>query len=64
MNFQQKIAVGIADVVVLIELCVSLLFANMDPDNLSSIFFKYFFSMLVPTLVLATVFVRRLADTR
>ncbi len=60
MNIQQKIAVGITDIAVLAELSVSLFLANKDLENFSSIFFKYFFTMLVPTLILAFVSIRRL----
>lgn len=59
MNFHQKIAVGVTDVAVLAELCISMFLANQDLDNFSSVFFKYFFLMLLPTLVLARVFIKR-----
>lgn len=60
MNIQQKIAVGITDIAVLTELCISMYFANMDLDNFSSVFFRYFLSMLAPTLIVAWVSIRRL----
>ncbi|MFZ2448497.1 MAG: hypothetical protein WAW37_19225 [Syntrophobacteraceae bacterium] len=60
MNFHQKITVGITDVVILVELSVSLYLANQDPENYASVFCKYFFSMLVPTLILAKIFIRKL----
>ncbi|MCE5335968.1 MAG: hypothetical protein LLG06_15410, partial [Desulfobacteraceae bacterium] len=60
MNFNQKIAVGVTDVAVLAELCISMFFANRDLENFSSVFFKYFFVMLLPTLVLARIFIKRL----
>lgn len=62
MNLQQKIVVGIVDIAVLAELSGSLYIANQDIDNLSSVFFKYFFMMLIPTLVLALLFLRRLGS--
>lgn len=62
MNIQQKIAVGITDIAVLTELCISMYVANMDLDNFSSLFFKYFFSMLAPTLIVAWLSIRRLGD--
>ncbi len=62
MNLQQKIVVGIVDIAVLAELSGSLYIANQDIDNLSSVFFKYFFMMLIPTLVLAVLFLRRLGS--
>lgn len=60
MNIQQKIAVGVTDIAVLAELSVSLFLANKDLENFSSIFFKYFFSMLVPTLMIGVFSIRRL----
>ncbi|MEN6440448.1 MAG: hypothetical protein ABFD97_17885 [Syntrophobacter sp.] len=62
MNSQQKIAIGIVDVAVLAELCLSLYISNKDIDNFTPLFFKYFFSMLVPTLILAKVFIKRLGS--
>ncbi len=62
MNLQQKIAVGITDIAILGELCLSLYMANRDLDNYSSIFFKYFFTMLIPTIIFAIVFIKRLAE--
>jgi hypothetical protein len=60
MNIRQKIAVGITDIAILVELCVSLYIASHDPENYSSVFFKYFFTMLVPTLVFAKISIKRL----
>ncbi|MEM5788728.1 MAG: hypothetical protein AAGU11_15570 [Syntrophobacteraceae bacterium] len=60
MNFQQKIAVGVTDIAILVELAVSLYFSNKDPDNFTSVFLKYFFTMLIPTLILAKISIRRL----
>jgi hypothetical protein len=62
MNIHQKIAVAITDIAVLAELCLSLFLANSDLDNFSSLFFRYFFAMMVPTLVLAAVSIRRLGS--
>ncbi len=60
MNFHQKIAVGVTDVLVIGELCVSMYFAGQDPENLTPIFLKNFLCMLVPTLLLAKVTITRL----
>jgi hypothetical protein len=62
MNIQQKIAVGITDIAVLAELCASLYLANSDLDNFSSLFFRYFFSMMAPTLVFASISIWRLGS--
>ncbi len=62
MNLHQKIAVGVTDIVILAELSLSLYVANSDLDNFSSLFFKYFFCMLVPTLILAKISIKRLGS--
>ncbi len=60
MNVRQKIAIGIVDVLVIAELCVSMYLANQDPDNFNTVFFKSFVVMLVPTLIAARVAIKRL----
>jgi hypothetical protein len=59
MNIEQKIAVGVIDVIVLAELCVSLYLANKDLENFTPLFFKYFFMLLIPTLILAWIFIKK-----
>jgi len=59
MDLYKKIAIAIVDVVVLIQLTVSIYIANSDLDNFTPLFFKCFFSMLVPTLVLTCLFMRK-----
>lgn len=43
------------NVMVVSELCVAMYFAQQTPDRLTPVFFKVFFSLLVPTLVAAVV---------
>lgn len=62
MNTHQKFAIAAADVAIIAELCLSLYISNKDLENFTSVFFKYFFVMLVPTLILLKVFVRRLGS--
>lgn len=59
MNIQQKIVIAILDVVMIVELCISMYFAGLDPSNFTSAFCKSFFSMLIPTLVIARIMVKR-----
>jgi hypothetical protein len=40
---------------VLAELCVAMYMAAQEPDEFTPVFFKVFFSLLAPTLVLAAV---------
>jgi hypothetical protein len=60
MNFRQKVAVAILDVLVIAELCVSMYIASQDPENLTPVFMKNFLSMVIPTLLLAWVIIKRL----
>ena len=58
MNLQQKIAVAVMDVALLVELCISMYFAQKNPENFTPVFFKYFLIMVIPTLVLAMIVVK------
>ncbi len=58
MNLQQKIVVIILDILLLVELCISMYFANKTPDMLTPVFIKYFFTMCIPSLILAKIGVR------
>jgi hypothetical protein len=49
------IRVVLVNVLVLVELCVAMYFANENPDDFTPVFFKVFFSLLVPTLILASI---------
>ena len=60
MNFWQKVGVAILDVIILVELAVSIYFANRNPGDFASIFFLMFFSLLVPTLILARFVIKGL----
>jgi hypothetical protein len=60
MNFRQKVAVVILDVLIIAELCVSLYLGNQDPENLTPIFFKSFLTMVIPTLIIARVIIKRM----
>lgn len=59
MDYRQKIAVIVVDVVVIIELCVSLYLASGNPEDYTATFFKAFFIMVIPTLVAYKLTVRR-----
>jgi hypothetical protein len=60
MNFRQKVAVAVLDVVVIAQLFVSMYLATQEPDNLTPIFLKSFLTMVVPTLLLAKLVIGRL----
>ncbi|MDI6790493.1 MAG: hypothetical protein QME44_07385 [Thermodesulfobacteriota bacterium] len=60
MNFQQQIAVVAMDVALLVELCISMYFAQKNPENFTAVFFKCFLIMVIPTLILARIVIKRL----
>jgi|WetSurMetagenome_2_1015567.scaffolds.fasta_scaffold679934_1 hypothetical protein len=60
MNFRQKVAVAVLDVVVIVQLCVSMYLATREPDNLTPVFLKSFLTMVVPTLLLGKLVIGRL----
>ena len=60
MNFQQKIAVVIMDVLILAELCFGMFMAHNNPESFTPVFFKSFLGMLIPTLIVARIVIKRL----
>ena len=59
LNLRQKIVVVTLDVLLLIELCIAMYFANLAPDAFTPIFVKTFFSLLLPTVLTGLFFLRR-----
>ena len=49
------IRVVLVNVLVLAELCIAMYMAAQQPDEFTPVFFKVFFSLLAPTLLLAAV---------
>jgi hypothetical protein len=60
MNFRQKVAVAALDVLVIVELVASIYFAGQNPEDFTSIFLLMFFSLLIPTLIVARFVIRGL----
>jgi len=60
MNFQQQIAVVAMDVALLVELCISMYFAQKNQENFTAVFFKCFLIMVIPTLILGRIVIKRL----
>lgn len=56
-----KLFAALINFLVICELFVAMYFASQDPDRLTPVFFKIFFSLLVPTIVAAFVGRRLLA---
>jgi hypothetical protein len=60
MNMQQKIVIILADCLILVEVFIAMYFAHQNAEQLTALFVKYFFSMLVPTLIFTKVAMRLL----
>ena len=62
MNLKQRIAVILMNLAMLTELTISIYLSSGDPENFTALFCKYFFSMLIPTLITAKLVVKRLGS--
>lgn len=61
MSWDQKLVVIVTDILLILELCLSMYMASKTTTELlSSVFMKSFFLMCIPTLVIAWFSVRRL----
>jgi hypothetical protein len=49
------IRVVTVNVLVLTELCIAMYMASQNPEEFTAVFFKVFFALLVPTLILSSV---------
>jgi hypothetical protein len=59
MNLQKRILVLLTDIAILTELSVSIYLANGDQENFTFLFLKYFLSMVVPTLIVALIAIKK-----
>lgn len=59
LNLRQKLVVITLDVLLLIELCIAMYFANQSPESFTPTFVKTFFSLLLPTVLTGLFFLRR-----
>jgi hypothetical protein len=60
MNVTQKIIIVVMDVLLLLELCISMYLAHPQPDAFTAVFVKSFLMMCVPTLIVTKILVSRL----
>jgi len=60
MNARQKIGVVVLDVLILLELGISMYRANKTPDLFTPVFMMTFFVLVIPTLILAWIVIKRL----
>jgi len=59
LNLKQKLVVITLDVLLLVELCIAMYFANLAPEAFTLTFVKTFFSLLLPTVLTGLFFLRR-----
>ncbi len=60
MSIHQKMVIAIMDVLLILEMCISIYLANQHSSNFEPMFFKLFLSMAVSTFLIAMLLVRRL----
>jgi hypothetical protein len=60
LNLKQKLVVITLDVLLLVELCIAMYFANLAPEAFTPTFVKTFFSLFLPTVLTGLFFLRRL----
>lgn len=59
MNIKQKIVVVVTDILVLAELFYSIMQAKSNPEYMTPIFFQNFIPLIIITLLLARILVKR-----
>jgi len=64
MNKHQKIALLILNVLLFLELCLALYFGSKDPENLTTIFLKYFLFLIIPTFIIGWIVIKRVLRTK
>ncbi|KJS30150.1 MAG: hypothetical protein VR64_17690 [Desulfatitalea sp. BRH_c12] len=60
LNRKQRVVVVLMNVLLLIELTISMYLGQQDPANLTVVFLKTFLPMCVVTMVASRIVVRRL----
>jgi hypothetical protein len=62
MNIRQKLVVIIMDVLLLVELGISIYLGYRNPEDLTIVFLKTYVPALIVTVVAARVMLRRFRD--
>ena len=62
LNPKQKLIVVLADVLLLAELTYSIYIGSRDPEYMTNIFLRTFIPMVVGTLVLTRLFLKKYAS--
>ncbi len=64
LSIEERLLIIVMDAVVIAEIFVGMYFASLDQDNLTVVFCRTFFSLLLPTLVIGFLARRRLKSRR
>jgi hypothetical protein len=59
---RQRITLIAVDIAILVELCIGMRAASLDPDNFTPAFCKAFFMLFLPTLFAGIAIIRLLRD--
>lgn len=62
-NLYRRILAIVANVLIIAELFVAMYFAAQDMDEITPVFFKVFFSLLIPTII-GVIIARRMISKR
>lgn len=60
MNFKQKIALIIIDILILLELMFSIYLGYRNQENITVIFLKTYIPAVIVTIIIGRIFIRRL----
>ncbi len=61
-NRGQKLVVAVMDVLLLVELTVSIFLGQQDPENMTVIFLGTFIPMALVTLIVSRIIIGRMRD--
>ena len=60
MNTRQKIALAVLNLLLIAELFIVMYLASKDLENMTLVFLKYFFILMIPTFIIGKIVIRRL----
>jgi hypothetical protein len=59
MSTRRNIAILVLNTLLVIELCAAMYFGSKDPENLTPIFLKFFVGLMIPTIIIGIIVMRR-----
>ncbi len=60
LNFRQRVVVIVMNILLLAELTISIFLGNQEPENMAAVFLSAFIPMVIVTLVIARLLIRRM----